>query len=210
MKRSLAAGMIFLACSVASPAAVRVSLAGGYAGALEWSAAHDFGVSAAAEFDLTGFLTIGARVSRASVPVPASSASTKGLSQGRLTLLPAVLFVEFRWPGEGRLKPYLAAGGGYSFNSHDPADAVKEGWELVGFTVEEKVENSTAVFAGAGLDYSVGPRLFFTMHAQIVVAPLSGTWTHTDAATGLKAAGTLSAGNGLNSVIAGIGMKYEF
>jgi outer membrane protein W len=210
VKKALIAVAFILTCAVASPAAVRVSLMGGYAAALEWSAGRDFGISAAAEFDLAGFLAIGARVTRTSVPIPASSSSTKGLSQGRLTLIPVALFLQFRWPGAGKLKPYIAAGGGTSFNSHAPAAAVKEGWDLVGFTAEENVENTTAVFAGAGLDYSLSPRLIFTAHAQIVVAPLSGTWTHTDTATGLKATGNLSAGNGLNSVLAGIGMKYQF
>ena len=210
MKKALIAVALILTCALASPAAVRVSLMGGYAAALEWSAGQDFGISAAAEFDLAGFLAVGARLTRASVPVPASTSSTKGLSQGRLTLIPVALFLQFRWPGAGKLKPYIAAGGGYSFNSHEPAAAVREGWDLVGFTAEEKVENTTAVFAGAGLDYSLSPRLLFTVHAQIIVAPLSGTWTHTDTATGLKASGDLSAGNGLNSVLAGIGLKYQF
>jgi len=210
VNKALIAVALMLACAVASPAAVRISLMGGYAAALEWSAAQDFGISAAAEFDLAGFLAVGARLTRASVPIPASTSSTSGLSQGRLTLLPIALFLQFRWPGAGKLKPYLAAGGGYSFNSHKPAAAVKEGWDLVGFSVEEKVENTTAVFAGAGLDYSLSPRLLFTVHAQIVVAPLSGTWTHTDSATGLKATGSLNAGNGLNSLLAGIGLKYQF
>lgn len=210
MKKALIAAALILTCALASPAAVRVSLMGGYAAALEWSAGQDFGISAAAEFDLASFLAVGARVTRASVPIPASSSSTKGLSQGRLTLIPVALFLEFRWPGAGKLKPYIAVGGGYSFNSHEPAAAVREGWDLVGFAAEEKVENTTAVFAGAGLDYSLSPRLLFTVHAQIVVAPLSGTWTHTDTATGLKAIGNLSSGNGLNSVLAGIGLKYQF
>ena len=210
MKRAPIALALMLGCAVTAPADVRVSIMGGYAAATQWSSAHDFGISAAAELDLTNFLAVGARLTRSSVPVPAGASSNAELSQGRLTITPVVFFLQFRWPGAGRLKPYLAAGGGYSFNSHALASEATDGWDLVGFSVEEKVENTAAVFAGAGFDLAVGPRLFFNVHAQIVVAPLSGTWTLTDTLTGGKATGRLSASNGLNSLVAGIGLKYQF
>lgn len=201
---------LVLGGAVAASAAVRVSIMGGYAAAMEWSSAHDFGISAAAELDLTNFLAVGARLTHSSVPIPAGASSGTELSQGRLRITPVALFLQFRWPGAGRLKPYLAAGGGYSFNSHVLAAEAAAAWDLVGFSVEEKVENTTVVFAGAGFDLAVGPRLFFNVHAQIIVAPLSGTWTLTDTVTGEKATGSMSGSNGLNSLVAGIGLKYQF
>jgi len=209
LRKTFLALALLLIGAVSAPAAVRVSLMGGYAKAFEWSGAQDFGISAAAELDLSDFLSLGARLTRASVPIPAETSSS-GLSEGRLTLLPVCFFLQFRWPGAGRLKPYIAVGGGYSFNSHTPSADVADAWDRVGFAIEEKIDGSTAVFAGAGFDLSLGPRLFFNVHAQFVVAPLSGTWTLTDTVTGVKTAGDLSATNGLNSVVAGIGLKYQF
>jgi hypothetical protein len=210
VRKALVGPALALLLAVASPAALRVSLVGGYAAALQWRSAQDFGISAAAEFDLASFLAVGARFTYASVPIPAPSDTSAVLSQGRLTLMPAVLFLQFRWPGGGKIKPYLAVGGGYSFNSHAMAAAAADDWAAVGFRVEESVDSTTAVYAAAGLDYAVGSRLDFTVHAQIVVSPLAGTWSLTDAATGFKSSGGLSGGNGLNSVVAGIGLKYQF
>jgi len=201
---------LVLLSAVAGRAAVRVSIMAGYAAATQWSSAHDFGISAAAELDLTNFLAVGARLTRSSVPIPAGASSGAELGQGRLTMVPVALFLQFQWPGAGRLKPYLAAGGGYSFNSHALAPEAADAWDLVGFSAEETIANTTVAFAGAGFDLALGSRLFFNVHAQIVVAPLSGTWTLTDSVTGLKATGDLSGSNGLNSIVAGIGLKYQF
>ncbi len=209
MKKAAIALALILVAAVAAPAAVRVSLIGGYASALEWKAAQEFGVSAAAELDLADFLAVGARFTLSSVPIPAVTTSS-GLSQGRLTLVPAVLFLQFRWPGKGRFKPYLAAGGGYSFNSHSLAAEAIDGWDAVGFSIEERLGNTGVVYAGAGFDLSVGPRLFFNFHTQIIISPLSGTWTLTDTDSGFTKAGDLSGTNGLNSLVAGIGLKYQF
>ncbi len=209
MRKTSFVPALLLICAVSAPAAIRVSVMGGYAKALEWSGAQDFGISAAAELDLADFLSLGARLTRASVPIPAETSSS-GLSPGRLTLFPVCLFLQFRWPGAGRLKPYAAVGAGYSFNSHTPSADMADAWDRVGFAIEEKVDGSTAVFAGGGFDLGLGSTLFFTLHAQIIITPLSGAWTLTDTVTGAKTTGSLSATNGLNSVVAGIGLKYQF
>jgi hypothetical protein len=206
LRRTIIALALVLSAVPAAPAGVRLSLTGGYAAALEANDAGGWGASAAGEFDLGRALAVGLRLTRIAVSIQ----GTEGfLSQGQVSVLPIEIFLQLRWPGSGRLRPYLEAGGGYSFNSAALAPAVAEAWDLVGFTASESVKGSPAFFAGAGCDFALGSRLFLSAHVQAMIAKADGSWSLTDTATGLKLAGDIQD-QSLNAIYAGLGLKYLF
>jgi hypothetical protein len=206
VRRTAVALVLILIAAPAAPAAVRFSLAGGYASALEGNDGGGWGVSAAGEFDLNRVLAVGLRLTTTSVSI----AGAEGyLSKGGVAALPVVLFVQLRWPGSGGLRPYLELGGGYSFNKASMASAITDAWDLVGFAAAESIKGSPAVLAGAGCDFAVGSRLFLFAHIQALIATANGSWSLTDSATGLKLAGDIQ-GQILNALFAGFGLKYQF
>jgi outer membrane protein W len=206
VRKTLIALLVILGCAVVSPAAVRASLMAGFASAIARNDGAGWEASASGEIDLNSFLAVGFRAARTSLPL---GQSDSGLGNGRLTLIPVEVFLQFRWPGKGRFKPYLCVGGGYSFNSQSLASAVTNGWASVGLTAEEKVENSLVALAGGGLDFAITPRLLIFAHAQVYFVPVNGTWSLRDSATEETISGSLAEEN-LNAVVAGAGLKFRF
>ena len=199
---------LILAFGSARPAgaAVRVSLNAGFASALQSSDGGGWAAAAAGELDLNPFLALGLRISRAEFAIKGSDS---GLGRGRLAVIPVEAFLQFRWPGSGSFKPYLSVGGGYAINSSTLQADVVSSWNAVGFRPVDSIGNAPAFTAAAGFDLAVGSRLFLDVQVRILIATAPGTWSLTDVATGLRAGGSMT-GQSLNSVAAGLGLKYGF
>jgi len=206
VKKTVIALVLILACAAVSRGEVRASLMAGFASALDRGEGSGWGASASGEIDLNSFLAVGLRVTRASLPLKRSD---NGLGKGELTLTPVEIFLQFRWPGQGRFKPYLGVGGGYSFNSHALSPSVTDDWVSVGFAAEEKVENSPVALAGGGFDFAVAANLSVFAHVQVYFVTVKGTWSLTDAATEQTISGSLDEEN-LNALVAGVGLKFRF
>lgn len=130
-----------------------------------------------------------------------------GLSSGQLRNLTFMLSVQARYPLSDKFVPYLAGGGDYHWNKFNLNDTIKNTWNDLGFTIEEKVDHSFGFHVGAGIDYFLWRNIALNADVRYYTATLKGTWSLADQISRQKISGTIE-GMKLNSIQAGISVKF--
>jgi opacity protein-like surface antigen len=207
MKKSIFVFFVFFFLMIGLTAQVRLGLNGGYA--MPSNSNYKGGIAMGFQLGI-GFgehfaLEIGVSSFKGDVV-----GSADGLSAGSLSRMPIEASLQARFPLAGKkLVPYIFAGGGYSLNKFNLDSSVSEPWTALGITLAEKVDNSTAIHAGAGLDFFVTEKLALNLNFKYLLSSTSGSWSQTDTGTGAALSGTLSSLS-LNTLFVNFGLKYSF
>ncbi|MBN2198719.1 MAG: outer membrane beta-barrel protein [Candidatus Aminicenantes bacterium] len=136
--------------------------------------------------------------------------SADGLSKGTLNAVPIQLSLLVRYPvAGGRLLPFLEMGGGYYLNNFALDSQLLEDWEQIGFTVEEKVENTLGFHFGLGLDYFLSRNLALGLGFRYGLANAEAGWSLTDIASSTEVSGDLES-IGLNPLTIALRLRYVF
>jgi len=133
----------------------------------------------------------------------------EALSKGKLTTMPLQLSLLGRFPIGKKLTPYVLAGGSYFLNSFTLDSAVADGWNAVGFTLAEKVDNAFGFHFGGGLEFTLGKALSVCIDMRYCLAKTKGSWSMKDNQSTIETDGTLSDIK-LNAIVFALGFKYFF
>jgi outer membrane protein W len=131
------------------------------------------------------------------------------LSKGKLTTMPLQLSLLGRFPISSKLTPYVLAGGSYFLNSFTLDSAVVNGWNAVGFTLTEKIDNAFGFHFGGGLEFALGKALSAGVDVRYCLAQAKGNWSMKDNKSSSETNGTFS-GFKLNTMILAVGLGYFF
>ena len=131
------------------------------------------------------------------------------LSAGRLTIMPLQLSLLGRFPLGRKLTPYVLTGGSFFFTMFALDKAVAKGWEDVGITLTEKVDNAFGFHFGAGLEYALGKAMSVAFDVRYILGKTGGAWSIQDNASASETDGTFS-GLKLNTLVCSVGLKYLF
>ncbi len=122
----------------------------------------------------------------------AVTGSEDGLSDGKLAVMPIQLSLQGRFPmSNGRLVPFIEAGGGYYLNTFNVDSGIVSDWNALGFDIEESVESAAGFHLGAGLDYFISRNICLGAAVKYCMATAKGSWSLTDTASGTEASGDL-------------------
>ena len=133
-----------------------------------------------------------------------------GLSQGRLLHIPATVSLRFRLPLRNiPLAPYLIAGGGFALNIFALDKEMVQGYQDLGFELEETCASALLAQLGGGLEISLSPNISLDLQARYRFSRTSSEWSITDEVTRLKATGTVERVN-LSAVQVLGGLRFLF
>jgi outer membrane protein W len=130
----------------------------------------------------------------------------QGLSEGKLTMIPIQLSLQFRFKIGNRFFPYLGGGVGYYLNNF-----TLEGeniWQDLGFEVSNEVDNSFGFHFGLGMDYFFNPRIAFTLDVRYCIVPLSGSYSITDTVSSITNSGDIDGS--LDHINFSAGLRFLF
>jgi len=126
-------------------------------------------------------------------------ADPEGFSKGELSIIPIQLSLQWHYPLNDKISPYIFGGLGYYITSF----TIDKGYSSF---LEEDIKNAFGFHFGVGMDYVINIHLAFTSDARFCVVKTEGTWT--------KKAETPVSGKindvNLNAFQFGIGIKYLF
>jgi len=207
MKRAaLSAILLMLIALGSSPAAVHISLLGGYALPTGKNYAGAFAYGAGLSFDLHQYFAIEVGAFRYESSV---TGSADGLSKGTLAVLPLEVSLKGRMPlSGGRFTPYFAVGAGYFIHQFNLDSQIAADWEKVGFSIAEKLENAIGFHFGVGLDVALSPSLAVVIDVRYRFAESKATWTMTDLTGQEETSGALDKLD-QGSIALGIGLKFS-
>jgi len=153
-----------------------------FAGSLDCMISNNFGLS-------LELLKFGAPV----------EADPEGFSKGELSVIPIQLSLQWHYPVNEKISPYIFGGLGYYINRFTVDKELSE-------FLEEDIENAVGVHFGIGMDYIISNHVAFTSDVRYSVVKTEGTWT-------IKAetpvSGKINDVN-LNAFQFGIGIRYLF
>jgi outer membrane protein W len=130
-------------------------------------------------------------------------------SKGKMTTLPMQFSLLGRFPINKKLTPYLLAGGSYFLNNFTLDRAVAYGWNAVGFTLTENINNAFGFHFGGGLEFALGKSLSAGVDVRYCIAQTKGNWSLKDNKSSEETSGTFS-GIKLNTMMFAIRLKYFF
>ena len=133
----------------------------------------------------------------------------EALSEGKLSIMPIQISIQARFPIAGQFVPYVLGGAGYYLSSFALDEGIISDWDVLGFDIEEEVENATGFHFGAGIDLFLTKNLALNADLRYCIAKTKGSWTLTDQFAGIETSGNLEALN-LNSLMFGAGLKFYF
>jgi len=122
-----------------------------------------------------------------------------GFSKGELSVIPIQLSLQWHYPVNKKISPYIFGGLGYYINSFTIDKELSE-------FLEEDIENAFGFHFGVGMDYVISNHLAFTSDVRYSVVKTEGTWT---IRAETPASGKINDVN-LNAFQFGIGIKYLF
>ncbi len=133
----------------------------------------------------------------------------EALSKGKFSMISIHLSLQARFPISGRFVPYLVGGGVYYLNRFELDKEIIDGWDSLGFEIEEKIENSIGYQIGAGLDLFFTRNIALNFDCRYYITKTKGSWILTDQISDTEASGSLEKLN-LNSLVFGGGLKFCF
>ena len=131
------------------------------------------------------------------------------LSDGKLSIIPLQVSLQGRFPVGENFVPYLSAGLGYYLSSFEIDSEISDGWNALGFDIEEKLESALAYHLGLGIDYFFSSKLALNAEVIYSLNESEGFWSITDQVSGTQASGVIEEIGASNFMI-GIGLKYYF
>jgi hypothetical protein len=180
---------VLLLPAAAAEAAFYLDVRAGYSLFMDksYGGAAAYGVSLG--FDLAPHLSLEVGGTRFESSV---TATTDGLSAGRLALTPLEIMVEARFPfGNGKWAAFGAFGGGFGLTSFTYDASAAASWTAVGFAVVEKAQSTACLCAAAGLEVGLSGTSVLRFEARYRLMKPSGTWSITDLLSGEAVSGTL-------------------
>jgi len=207
MKRAaLSAILLVLVAAGSSPAAVHVSILGGYALPTEKNYAGAFAFGGRLSFDLHQYFAIEVSGFRYETSV---AGTEDGLSKGTLAVLPLEVSLVGRLPlSGGRFTPTFAVGAGYFIHQFSLDPQIGADWETVGFSITEKLDNAIGFHLGVGLDIALNRSLSLVVDAMFRFAESKAAWTMTDQTSHEEISGALEKLD-QGSIALGIGLKFS-
>jgi opacity protein-like surface antigen len=133
----------------------------------------------------------------------------ESLSEGKLSVIPIQLSLQARFPVSGQFVLYIGGGGGYYLNTFTLDEDLIEKWDVLGFVIEEKVENAIGFHFGAGIDLFFTENIALNVDFRYCLAKTKGSWTLTDQFSPAEISGDLEELS-LNSIMLGAGLKFYF
>ena len=207
MKTKLAAALaavLVLAAAIPAEAGFHLTLSGGYVLPLDMNQAGAPSYGAGVGFDLARNISLDVSVLRYESAV---TASTAGLSAGRLAVIPIEVGVNARFPfGEGKLAAWIGFAGGYGLPQFTYDSAAAAAWTAVGFAVAEKVQGAPCLSVMGGLEYALSSTAVLRLEARYRMMKPSGSWSMADLHGGLTQSGTLDNLN-LDSLTLGLAVR---
>jgi len=138
-----------------------------------------------------------------------SAGNPGGLSKGKLSLTTLLIGLQGRLFADRNFVPFLKVGGGYSSNQFSLDSAVSSPWNQLGFSIEEKIENSWIYFVGAGADFFLGPHFVITGDLRYSVCKAGASWNIHDQVSNQSETQDLGHIN-LNTYGVGLGLRFVF
>lgn len=135
--------------------------------------------------------------------------SQEGLSKGKLSIIPVLLSLKFRFPIKQLFIPYIGIGGNYSFNKFSIATDTVSAWNKLGFNIIENVENAIGFSIDAGLDYLITKNVALNIELNYFNVKIEGNWIIEDQITDIEESGNLK-NSSLNTVFIGGGLRIYF
>lgn len=126
-------------------------------------------------------------------------AEPKGFSKGELNIIPVQLSLQWYYPLNDKISPYIFVGLGYYITSF----TIDKGYSSF---LEEDIKNAFGFHFGVGMDYIISNHLAFTSDARFSVVKTEGTWT---IRAETPVSGKINDVN-LNAFQFGIGIRYLF
>jgi opacity protein-like surface antigen len=133
----------------------------------------------------------------------------EGLSPGKFTFTPVQVSLQGRFPVGEKIVPYVEAGVSFYLNSFEIDSEIADGWNALGFDIEEKVETALGYNLGIGIDYFFTNNLALNANFGYCLSEAEGTWSITDQVSGTQATGDFP-GLHFSNIMLGIGLKYYF
>jgi len=207
MKRAALSAILLMIIAVgSSQAAVHISIFGGYALPTQKNYAQAFAYGAGLSFDLHRYFAIELSGFRYETAV---AGAADGLSKGTLAVLPLEVSLKGQFPlSGGRFTPYFAVGAGYSIYQFSLDSQLVAGWEKVGFSITEKLDNAIGFHFGAGLEIALNKSLALVFEAKYRLAEANAAWTMTDQTSQEEISGSLEKLD-QGSIVLGIGLKFS-
>jgi len=135
--------------------------------------------------------------------------SQDGLSNGKLSIIPVLLSLKFRFPIKQLFIPYIGIGGGYSFNKFSILNETVSAWNQLGFNITEHVDNTVAFSIDAGLDYLITKNVALNIELNYSNVKIEGSWIIKDQISDIEKSGAFKSSS-LNTVFVGGGLKIIF
>jgi outer membrane protein W len=185
-----------------TPLGTGIGILGGYA---TYPDQNNVG-SAAYGLSLTLGITKNIAIELVGLPSnPTITGSPGGLDAGKLKTVPIQLNIQFRYPVTDQFAYYLNLGGGLYLNTFNIDSTVASSWQNLGFSINEKVNNSFGFQVGGGFDFfatenfALGPIISYSF------SNTKGSRSMTENSTGIVTSGTIDNIK-LNSLFIGIRM----
>jgi len=183
----------------------------GLIGGLAFTPDADYGNGPAFGFSfgigLSKNFAVGLSVLRLQLPATGTSS---GLAKGRVVVLPAELWLQYRFFSEDRRYiPYVRVGAGYSPTTFSLDSGAVGGWKAVGFDLSETAKGGPSLSAAAGVEISLAAAIALAVEARYGLIRSSGSWTMTDRESGVSVTGSLKNLK-LDSLLLGAGLIFSF
>ena len=130
----------------------------------------------------------------------------EGLSAGTLNVIPLQLSLQYRLNSSRRFIPYVGAGVGYYLNNFSVENS--DQWQNLGFNINEEVDSVFGYHFGAGIDYFIKPNMAVNIDVRYSIASFDGSYTITEAVSGISHSGNIEGD--LNHLSFGAGIKFLF
>jgi outer membrane protein W/uncharacterized protein YgiM (DUF1202 family) len=131
------------------------------------------------------------------------------LSKGDLSIIAILMSIQFRFQVGSIFVPYIAGGGGYYLNDFSIDNELKEDWNLLGFDINEDVENSFGFHVGGGFDIFLSDHIAFNGDVKYCLVNSKGSWTFSNQVISQEVSGDFDEIK-LNSLIFGVSLKILF
>jgi outer membrane protein W len=189
-----------------TPLGTEIGIIGGYA------SYSDQNHAGSAAYGLTFTLGITKNIALELVGLPSDSTitgSSEGLDAGKLTTVPIQLNIQFRFPVTDQFVYYLSLGGGLHVNTFKIDSTVASSWQNLGFSINDKVNNSMGFQVGGGFDFFATENFALGPIISYSISNTKGSWSMTENSTGIVTSGNIDKIK-LNSLFFGIRLLYVF
>jgi len=169
-----------------------------YKGGISYGGILHFGITKNIAFELSG-LRFQSEVEK----------DPDKLSKGDLSIIAILMSIQFRVQVGSIFVPYIAGGGGYYLNDFSIDNELKEDWNLLGFDINEEVENYFGFHVGGGFDIFISDHIAFNGDVKYCLVNSKGSWAFSNQVISQEVTGDFDEIK-LNFLIFGVSLKILF